>query len=115
MFADFNFSNSKVELLYNLWNKYAKIYNLHVMRKLTFQRRIILQKILENFSSSELKECLKAIKEQEFLHNNNWFTLEWLSKEDNFYKVIEGRYKDSHKLTIATNVQSRINNKKRNF
>ena len=69
--------------------------------KLTNKRKKAINSILKKYSLEELKNIFKKVEDSSFLNGNSdkWSgaTFDWLLKESNFIKVMEGNYDDKGK------------------
>ena len=100
-------------LFFNMWNDFSKKYKLHSLRKLTLERKRMITKIIDSCAPESVTDLFNAIKEQDFLHGQTWFTIDWLSNETNLCKVLEKRYKNVN--SKQTNVASKAITNKRSF
>lgn len=85
------------KFLFNLYNIEAKKYNLPVALKLTSARKMVMSAYIESYSKSELFLLLREMrKARNFIYGKKWFNFDWIIKEDNFIKVMEGKYRDKY-------------------
>lgn len=75
--------------------------SLPQVRSLTDKRKRAIKLILKKYSLKELETVFKKVEESAFLNGSSdkWSgaTFDWLLKESNFIKVIEGNYDDKGK------------------
>ena len=75
--------------------------SLPSVQKLTDKRKRALKSITKKFSVEDLKTVFKKAEESSFLNGSSdkWSgaTFDWLIKEDNIVKVLEGNYDDKGK------------------
>lgn len=75
--------------------------SLPSVQKLTEKRKRALKSITKKFSVEDLKTVFKKAEESSFLNGSSdkWSgaTFDWLIKEDNIVKVLEGNYDDKGK------------------
>ena len=85
------------KFLFNLYNIEAKKYNLPVALKLTGARKMVMSAYIESYSKSDLFLLLREMrKARNFIYGAKWFNFDWITKEDNFIKVMEGKYRDKY-------------------
>lgn len=53
-----------------------------------------LMLLLRVFTAEDVKRAIKLSKQSSFLQSKTWFTFDWLIKQDNITKVLDGNYKD---------------------
>lgn len=75
--------------------------SLPQVSKLTNKRKKAIKSILKKYSLEELKNIFKKVEDSSFLNGSSgkWSgaTFDWLLKESNFIKVMEGNYDDKIK------------------
>lgn len=75
--------------------------SLPQVRSLTDKRKRAIKLILKKYSLKELETVFKKVEESAFLNGNSdkWSgaTFDWILKESNFIKVLEGNYDDKGK------------------
>ena len=75
--------------------------SLPQVRLLTDKRKRAIKLILKKYSLKELETVFKKVEESAFLNGNSdkWSgaTFDWILKESNFIKVLEGNYDDKGK------------------
>lgn len=90
----------------NSYQKVVELFNetcvsLPRVTKLTDKRKKAIKSILKNHSLEELKNIFKKVEESSFLNGSSgkWdgASFDWLTKESNIIKVIEGNYDDKGK------------------
>ena len=109
---DSSISNSSISMKENVKEKEKEsvdyqgvidVYNetcvsLPSVQKLTDKRKRALKSITKKFSVEDLKTVFKKAEESSFLNGSSdkWSgaTFDWLIKEDNIVKVLEGNYDD---------------------
>ena len=68
---------------------------------MTDKRKRAIKLILKKYSLKELETVFKKVEESAFLNGNSdkWSgaTFDWILKESNFIKVLEGNYDDKGK------------------
>lgn len=97
--------DKKCLFLFNLYNLFAKKYGFPKALKLTMERKRVMSAI-ENYRMHDLfwfmQEFNKALP---FFIEADWFSFDWIIKEDNFVKVMEGRYAKNFKVTVRSSVE----------
>ena len=80
------------------------------VQKLTDKRKRALKSITKKFSVEDLKTVFKKAEESSFLNGSSdkWSgaTFDWLIKEDNIVKVLEGNYDDKGKYNNFHSIPS---------
>ena len=111
-------SNSSISMKENVKEKESvdyqgviDLYNetcvsLPSVRSLTDKRKRALKARLKNYSIEDLKAVFEKAEESSFLNGSSgkWSgaTFDWLIKEDNIVKVLEGNYDDKASLKKAS-------------
>lgn len=84
--------------------------SLPSVQKLTDKRKRALKSITKKFSVEDLKTVFKKAEESSFLNGSSdkWSgaTFDWLIKEDNIVKVLEGNYDDKGKYNNFHSIPS---------
>lgn len=102
------------DMLFRAYNKYAKKYGFQRALKLTPGRKRALI-VCTEYTIWDLKRVLTELKKASpFLSQQDWFHFDWLVKEDNFVKVMEGRYSIVYKVD-KEQIQSAIEFNKKEY
>lgn len=85
-------------MVFTAYNKYAKELGFKKALRLTPLRKRTMMPLMQ-YSKWDLRTVLKELKKSApFLSAQDWFHFDWLIKEDNFIKVMEGRYSTIRKV-----------------
>jgi hypothetical protein len=88
-------------MVFKAYNKYAKELGYKKVLKLTPLRKRAMTPLM-SYSKWDLRIVIRELrKSAPFLSRQEWFHFDWLIKEDNFIKVMEGRYSTVHKIDRA--------------
>jgi uncharacterized protein YdaU (DUF1376 family) len=95
-------SSDDVKAAFDVWNDYAAIFGLPIAQKLTEPRKARLRARLDDVGGLEgWRMAINLIGECGFLRGqtkaNFRASLDFVSKEENFVKLIEGNYRDDKK------------------
>lgn len=90
---------------------YYKSLNLPSIKKISDKRRKAILNILNGFDGSEIKQVLDNYSNSDFLLGKSTdfkANIDWILKEDNFIKILEGKYNNrvSKKNTFNDNAIS---------
>ena len=92
-------SNSGPDQVVEMYNDICK--ELPKVRSLTPKRKTVILKVLNKYGMDTVKEVFRLTSQSDFLLGNNnrgWSAdFNWLMKEDNFIKVLEGNYNKKKK------------------
>ena len=86
-------------------NSFLELYNsleLPRIRKLNTKRKKAILNILDNFTQEEVNTALNNFSQSDFLLgkiSSFEANLDWILKEDNFIKILEGKYNNRTKKT----------------
>lgn len=58
------------------------------------KRGQMLNARVRQYGETAVIDAIKSVKDQAFLHGQEWFTFDWFIKPNNFIKVQEGNYKN---------------------
>ena len=100
----FNNTSSSTNTVQQFMNRYNEICedneNLSKVKVLTDKRKKAVLQILKKYGKDTIMEAFDKISKSDFLLGNStgdWcIKFDWIFKEDNFVKIIEGNY-DTHK------------------
>lgn len=96
--------------LFNLYNTYAKMYGFKKALKLTVERKRNMGAVM-NYTLQDLFLFLSEFqKSLPFFQASEWFSFDWIIKEDNFIKVMEGKYSTQRKDHIKSSVEYKTRN-----
>lgn len=94
-------------------DKFLEMYNrlsLSTVRKLTDKRKKAIVKLYRNYTEDDIKQVMKNIQESDFLSGRSsdfQATIDWILKEDNFLKILEGKYQHSYSRGGASDMNRR--------
>lgn len=102
------------KFIFNLYNIEARKYNLPIALRLTGSRKMVMASYISNYNKTDLFLLLRELrKAKNFITGAKWLTFDWIIKEDNFIKVMEGKYRD--KYTPSSRVVSEVQYKERKY
>ena len=86
-----------------MYNIEAKKYNLPIALKLTGARKLAMASYISSYDKTDLFLLLRELrKARNFIYGAKWLNFDWITKEDNFIKVMEGKYRDKYTTTIVS-------------
>lgn len=90
------YSNDEIyNFIFRLYNKEAKKYKLNPALKMTTARKIILSKYIHEYTMNDVLIILRELrKAKNFITGATWLSFDWLLKEENIIKLMEGKYRD---------------------
>lgn len=99
-----SYNDNKIyDFIFRLYNREAKKYKWHPALKMTNARRMILAKYINVYTLNDVFIILREFrKAKNFITGASWLNIDWLLKEDNFIKVMEGKYRDKYTTTIVS-------------
>lgn len=105
----------KCNNLFRLYNRCAKLYGFRKALKLTPQRRKAMAPLTEYSRSDIALFIIELRKARAFFQKESWFDFDWVIIENNFVKVMEGKYSKSFDFTKQTLIKSQIDYKEQSF
>lgn len=101
--------------IFNLYNKCAKHFGFRKALKLTPQRKKNMTAIV-SYERADLALFLRELRRAKvFFKDAEWFDFDWMIKEDNFIKVMEGKYSTSYDFSKQNVITSKADYKERVF
>ena len=85
----------KVKEVQELYNTICVSYP--TLRVLSDKRKKAIKKILGRFSMEDIRTVFENAESSSFMKDGKWATFDWMMKEDNLVKVLEGNYADKAK------------------
>ena len=82
----------EVEQFFRNYKIWAYEHGLSEPRHLTPSRVIKIKSILRNYSPNEITLMFKNASASNFIMENSFFSIDWITKLGNFIKVLEGNY-----------------------
>jgi len=82
-------SKTKSHQIVDWWNSIPKQYGIRSIRGMNSDRTRAAAKLKIH---SLMEEIGKSIESADFCHNTTWFTFDWILKEKNLLKLLEGNY-----------------------
>lgn len=70
---------------------YSEILDKPIL-KVSDKRKLALKKFVKNYSLDDFRQGLLKVKESRFLSESKFCGFDWIIKEDNFIKIMEGNY-----------------------
>lgn len=93
-------NNFNVDKFMQWYNEYCK--ELSVIRKLTDKRKKAISQLFKNYSEDDIKQVLINVSNSNFLLGKVTdfkAGLDWILNENNFIKILEGRYNSKPKTS----------------
>lgn len=79
----------------DLYNSTCKSFSK--VMALTDKRKKAIKSMLNRYTESEVLKVFEKAEASDFMKSGSWCGFDWLMKEANFVKVIEGNYDNKHK------------------
>lgn len=76
------------------WNE-LKDLGIQPLRSISGKRLISFRARLKEHGKDSFAEIIEQIKQSDFLRKSNFFSFDWLIKETNYPKVLEGKYSNN--------------------
>ena len=94
-----NISESDNEIIQMVIRKYNEIcVDCKRMKHFTPERKIKILNLLTKYSIDDIAEAFVKVNESIFLKGREWpITIDWIIEEDNFIKILEGKYDNTSK------------------
>lgn len=92
----FEETRSPYQDLVNLWNELSD-YGIPKITSIRGKRLVSLRARLKEHGKDSFAECVEQIKQSDFLRGKNFnFDIDWMLKETNYPKVLEGKYSNKN-------------------
>lgn len=106
--------DKKCNHFFTLYNRCAKRYGFRKALRLTPMRKRALT-VVADYSRSDLALFFRELrKAREFFSSADWFDFDWVIKEDNFVKVMEGKYNRCYDFSKSS-IKSKADFKEKSF
>ena len=96
------------------WNK-LEPYGIKPVQRITVnsKRGKMLNARIKDYGVDDVIKAIGKVRDSDFLQGKTsasvvWFNFEWFVKPNNFIKVFEGQYKDSHSQTAPDPILNRL-------
>ena len=80
----------QVQDVFRAYNLFADKYSIPKIQKLTDARKKLVSARLKN--PEDLKKVFEKISNSDFLLNGSFVSFDWIFKQQNFLKILEGNY-----------------------
>lgn len=94
LFKEDEIETSELSMIFIEYNKIAERYGFSRATKLTPTRRVHLRAQIGRYGSDHILETLQRMAKSPAFnsHYKTWFTLDWFLNDNNYVKILEGKY-----------------------